>query len=115
MLFLAIGASPDARERPSVLDAPAQLLQLAPHRTRPERVAEDGADQQRRGDVDDVFEGHGLDLIATGLARTSRARHSPVWGSLAIAFCSSLMRFSTLRVLRQVWRMKSTVHNHIST
>lgn len=82
-----------------------QLLQLAPHRAGAERVPEDRPDQQRCGNVDDVFEGHG----------TGAGSQSPVCGTLAMAFCSSVMRASTLRVFRQVCRMKNTVHNHIST
>jgi hypothetical protein len=112
----ANGAKSKARadgwlREPSAFHAMAQLLQLAPHGTSTERVSEDRPDQERGGDIDDVFEGHG-----TGAGRSSARRaQSPVCGSLAIALCSSLMRASTLRVFRQVCRMKKTVHNHIST
>ena len=58
-------------ERRSALNAPAQVLKLAPHGTRSQRVAEDDADEERGGDVDDVFEGHGR-ARSRETARSSR-------------------------------------------
>jgi len=82
----------------SALDAPLELRQLAPDRARAERVAEDGTDQQRCRNVDDVLEGHAIFTREAGRPhaqrelKQERSIQPPSCGNLETAWCSSSMR-----------------------